>query len=549
MNGDAELLSRYAAERSEAAFAELTRRHLDLVYSAALRMMNGDAHSAQDITQQVFTELAALAPRLSRHPALVGWLYTATRRMALRAHRTERRRKAREQEAQTMHELLQDDSPAADWSRLSPVIEDAVHELCEKDRIAILLRFFQNKSFQEVGAELSLTENAARMRLDRAVDKLRRKLVRRSITTTTAGLAAVVPANAVHMAPAGLAASVSAVAMAGCALDASSLFAITKTITMTTMQKTIAATTLAVAVGTGIYAVRQASQLRERLQTLQQKQAPLVAQVQELQQQRGQLTNQLAALREENVRLQSGQRTSEVLKLRGQVGALRQSLSSAAEPPSVGTAKLMNDSSMRDYLRQSQLRAFRTLYGPLMEELNLSAENTEKLTQTMSDTSLKAAGTILAMTQTNAPLTDMRKAVEDAKGEMDNQLRLMLGEAGYNQYTAYRQQLPAQATVSALNAELGDKTLDAEQRARLLQIVNAEPYTATHGAFGELDVVFFGSRQEIEAYLAEVADSNQRILNQAASFLGPEQLATLAKVQSNSITAQRVQGNILAQKH
>ncbi|HKW27774.1 MAG TPA: sigma factor, partial [Verrucomicrobiae bacterium] len=102
MTEDTELISSYAADGSEAAFAELTRRHVDLVYSAALRLVNGDVHSAQDVTQQVFTEVARQAKRLARHPALVGWLYTTTRLMAMRINRTEQRRRTREQEAETM---------------------------------------------------------------------------------------------------------------------------------------------------------------------------------------------------------------------------------------------------------------------------------------------------------------------------------------------------------------------------------------------------------------------------------------------------------------
>src|SRR5512138_2993082 len=108
MTEDAELLRQYAAEQSEAAFAELTRRHVDLVYSAALRVVQGDVLSAQDVTQQVFTEVGRQAKRLVRHPALVGWLYTTTRLMALRLNRTEHRRKAREQEANAMDQLLHD---------------------------------------------------------------------------------------------------------------------------------------------------------------------------------------------------------------------------------------------------------------------------------------------------------------------------------------------------------------------------------------------------------------------------------------------------------
>src|ERR1044071_6870188 len=118
MKEDAELLNEYASGRSEAAFAELTGRHIDLVYSAALRLVFGDAPAAEDVTQQVFTELARQAQSLAGHPALVGWLYTTTRLMAMRMNRTEQRRKAREQEAYLMNELLHDDAPVSDWNQL-----------------------------------------------------------------------------------------------------------------------------------------------------------------------------------------------------------------------------------------------------------------------------------------------------------------------------------------------------------------------------------------------------------------------------------------------
>src|ERR1035437_7103474 len=133
MTEDAELLSRYAADHSEAAITELIQRHVDLVHSAALRLVSGDAHGAQDVTQQVFAELAQQAHRLTKHPALVGWLYTTTRRIAMHTNRTEQRRKTREQEAHAMTELLRETAPDEDWDQLRPVLEDAMHDLGEKD--------------------------------------------------------------------------------------------------------------------------------------------------------------------------------------------------------------------------------------------------------------------------------------------------------------------------------------------------------------------------------------------------------------------------------
>ena len=412
MTEDAQLLSQYAAERSEAAFAELTGRHVDLVYSAALRLVNGNVHSAQDVTQQVFTEVARQAKRLARHPALVGWLYTTTRLMALRANRTEQRRQAREQEANTMNELLHDDTPPSDWSQLSPVIEDALHELSDQDRHAILLRYFQNKTLHEVGAGLNLTENAARMRVDRALDKLRGKLARRGITTPASALAAVISANAVQSAPAGFAATISTAAMAGSALHVSTLIAATKTIAMTTLQKTIVASALALAAGTGIYAVHQSSQLRGQIQTLQQEQAPLTAQIQRLEQERDQATNQLVALKEENARLKSAQNATELLKLRGQVGLLRQQAATngaKTDPPSTGLAKLMSDPAMKEYIRQAQVEKIRSLYADLFKELKLTPEQSDTFLQLLTDVASKSLAKYMAPAQGAADQTPPSK--------------------------------------------------------------------------------------------------------------------------------------------
>jgi RNA polymerase sigma factor (sigma-70 family) len=212
MSEDALLLRRYATERSEAAFAELVRRHVDLVYSAALRQVHGDAHGAQDLTQQVFVELARQAKPLARHPALVGWLYTTTRQMAWRAIRSEQRRAAREQMAHTMNELLRQPAAEPDWEHLRPVLDDAMHELNHADRLAMLLRFFKNKSLHEVGLELDLTENAARMRVERALDKLRLGLARKGVTSTATALALALSGNAVSSAPAGFVAALAGVA-------------------------------------------------------------------------------------------------------------------------------------------------------------------------------------------------------------------------------------------------------------------------------------------------------------------------------------------------
>ena len=204
MTPDSELLRRYAETKSEAAFAELVQRHVNLVYSAALRQVNGDAHLAQDVAQTVFTDLARKAAPLSRGSTLTGWLYTSAHFAAAKIVRTENRRRNREE--QFMREPISETAPETDWNKLRPVLDEVMHELKEADREAILLRFFENRPFTEIGGKLGLNENAARMRVERALEKLRGILTKRGITTATA-LASVISANAVQLAPANLAAT------------------------------------------------------------------------------------------------------------------------------------------------------------------------------------------------------------------------------------------------------------------------------------------------------------------------------------------------------
>ncbi len=212
---DTELLRRFVADRSELAFAELVSRHLDLVYSAALRQMNGDAGAAEDITQSVFTDLARKGGRLGGHTSLAGWLYTSTRYLTANARRAEHRRRQREQESFAMDQLLQPTEPTPNWDQLRPVLDDAMHELGKTDREAVLLRFFERRPLSEVGEHLGLGENAARMRVDRALDKLRLALARRGVTSTEAALTLALTAQAVGAAPADFANRVSQAAVTG----------------------------------------------------------------------------------------------------------------------------------------------------------------------------------------------------------------------------------------------------------------------------------------------------------------------------------------------
>ena len=218
---DIELLAQYARDNSEAAFATLVTRHVNLVYSTALRSV-GKPHAAEEITQAVFIILARKAQGLSQRTVLSGWLYQTTRLTAANFLRGEIRRQRREQEAY-MQSLLNEPEPEI-WPQIAPLLDVAMERLGEKDSNAIVLRYFENKNLREVGLALGASEDAAKMRVNRALEKLRNFFTKRGVTLSGMAIAGAVSANSVQAAPIGLAKSVAAIAIAkGAAASGSAL--------------------------------------------------------------------------------------------------------------------------------------------------------------------------------------------------------------------------------------------------------------------------------------------------------------------------------------
>jgi len=219
---DMELLRDYDRQGSEAAFAEVVRRHINLVYSVAFRHVGIAAH-AEEITQAVFVILARKAAGLRPDTVLEGWLHETTRLTALSFLRGERRRQFREQEAY-MQSTLQESTEASAWNQLAPLLDEAMSRLGKKDRDAVMLRFFKDKNVCEVAAALEVTEAAAQRRVLRAVEKLRRFFTKRGVVVPAAVLTAAISANSVQAAPALLAKTATAVAITkGAAASGSTL--------------------------------------------------------------------------------------------------------------------------------------------------------------------------------------------------------------------------------------------------------------------------------------------------------------------------------------
>ena len=198
---DGALLRDYVAHGSQTAFETLVQRRIGMVLAAALRQCGGNRASAEDVTQQTFIELGKQAAQLQKHPSLTGWLYTTTHHIARASDRADRRRREREQTVETMTDAMPASPPPLDSVALNTALDDVMHELNEQERTPLLLRFFDNRSHKEIGTVLGLSENAARMRVERALEKLRLRLARRGIQSTDAALAAWLVANAILIPP------------------------------------------------------------------------------------------------------------------------------------------------------------------------------------------------------------------------------------------------------------------------------------------------------------------------------------------------------------
>ena len=237
MNGitDAQLLERFVRNECEEAFAALVTRHIHLVHSVALRHTN-NPHHAEEITQAVFIILARKARSLSAGIVLPGWLYRTAWLTAGNFKRAEWRRTRREQEA--FMQTRPEETPTwRAWEELSPFLDEAMARLNRSDRDALVLRYFQCRSLHEVGKALGLEERAAQKRVSRALEKLRRSLSKHGAASTAASIGILVSANSTQAAPTALATSISAAALKGSTVAASTLTLVKGTLHSMTWMK------------------------------------------------------------------------------------------------------------------------------------------------------------------------------------------------------------------------------------------------------------------------------------------------------------------------
>jgi RNA polymerase sigma factor (sigma-70 family) len=223
---DIALLRDYTLRNSEEAFTTLVQRHIRLVYSVALRQL-GNTHQAEEVTQVVFIILARKAAGFRSGTMLTGWLYQTARLTTANFLRSERRRHRREQEAHMQSEIHESHAEPV-WQGLAPLLDEAMGHLGAKERNAILLRYFEGRTFSEVAVALDSNETAVQKRINRAVGKLQTFFARRGVKVAAGVLVGVVSANSLQAAPAGLAASVATAAAAKGAAAGGSTLALVK---------------------------------------------------------------------------------------------------------------------------------------------------------------------------------------------------------------------------------------------------------------------------------------------------------------------------------
>jgi RNA polymerase sigma factor (sigma-70 family) len=491
MCNDTELLGEYARRRSESAFTELVQRHVNLVYSAASRYADGDSAMAQDITQAVFTELARKADEVSRHPAITGWLYTCVRHVAANQKRADQRRQLRELEAYAMNEPNASSEAEINWQQLRPVLDDAMYELDEKDRTVVVLRFFEQRSLREVGETVGLNENAARMRVDRALEKLRVVLAQRGITSTASGLASVLATGAIFSAPSGMAATVAATALAGAASTATTTFTIFKIMSMTKLKIALAGTLVVAGIAVPVWQQKRIDKLATESTSLREQVSELPklrAEVEKLQ--TAVATNpELASMRAANEKLQQ-----EVMQLRGRVSASITTLAKAREQTAAATAKSSSQETnavtagMSDFMRGTVEQQVMGKLPLMKTKLKLSDQQEAAIREIMRkqvDQATEAAQKMLTGKWTKEEMSSLEKN----SGNPEDQIKALLTPEQLELYKDYKtEEFSSNARLYA-NAELiqmqGSLGLNQEQQDQVFKVLYEHTFNQLSGKTAE----------------------------------------------------------------
>ena len=539
-----QLLAQYVATSSETAFRELVARYVDLVYSAAVRLTNGDTHLAEDVAQTVFADLARMAHTFSREVMLGGWLHRHTCFVASNTMRSERRRQARERQAVEMNAL--EDHSAANLALLAPILDEAVNQLSPEDRAAILLRFFEQHDFRSVGEALGSNEEAARKRVDRALDKLHSLLKVRGVALSGAALATTLAAHSVTAAPAGFAMTISTVALASAATSVGTSLTVLQIMSMTKLK--VGIITAVVAAGVAIPWVMQ-HQAQTRLT--------------EANEALGQQTRRSGELAAENQRLArlASQTTStpvvtngpslELLRLRGEVTRLRQEVASeraSTNGPSA-LSGIKADPAMWKAIREQQKMGMAAIYKDFSKRLNLPPEQAEKLNDLLADNVMENIDHITAVLRDGITPAEMEPVFAGQEAAMLEKIQALLGPDSLAQYQEYTRRLGSNITAEQFKGMLTGDKAEQEAKARQLYQVMLEETQQTLANAGlpadfqmvpMLNFRNIASEAEGEKNLKLIDDIFERVAAKSGAFLTPEDVGKFGEFRKSAINANRM---------
>jgi len=513
MNDDAGCLRKYAESRDENAFAEFVRRNVDFVYSAAYRQTVGDRSQAEDIVQKVFTAAAQKAASLGRHPLVAAWLYQTTRFTAIDARRSRRRRQERESAAVQMTESAVDPNAPVEWERVSPELDKIIASLGECDRAAVILRFFGGKSFADIGEQLHLSEGAARMRVERALEKLRARLSQRGITSSCAALSALLAENGVMAAPSGLGtASIAAALAAPATVGLTATLAALQIMTSAKITLGVASLVTLASIVAAVHEFRHAEAAEAALATETAAHSALPA--------------RKAAAANSRPGQPRGQGTSPAQSPQG--GA------PGAGGAGAGFAFVMDLLSNPGIQKQNEIMATLRLdgqYAALFKNLNLTPDQIDQFKHLMVEKLMVGFDSMAVAHQQgidpgNNP-GGFFQAVAAAEKTVDSQISTLLGPDGFGQFEQYQQTVPARNTSNLLTQALSytSAPLTEAQASGVIQILTqygtpplppGNPFSVLNGDLGVIKL-------------------NSEGLAQMQGILSPPQLQALqAKMQQQT---------------
>jgi RNA polymerase sigma factor (sigma-70 family) len=541
MTDTRQLLADYLASGSETAFRELVASYVDLVYSAAIRLVNGDAHLAEDVAQTVFADLAKLARTLPKEVMLGGWLHRHTCFVASKVLRSERRRQERERQAVEMNTL--EDHSAANLASLTPVLDEAVNQLNAEDRAAILLRFFEQKDFRSVGESLGSTEEAARKRVDRALEKLQGLLKLRGVTLSGTALATALAAHSVSAAPVGLAVTASSFALASAAAGTTTTLTALQIMGMTKLK--IAVVTAVVAAGVAIPWVIQhqtQTKLAEANEALRQQK-----------QQAEQLTIENARLaklaeRPAPAPTATNNPSLELLRLRGEVARLRQNELARTNGPSA-LSGIKSDPAMWQTIREQQKLSMGMLYKDFAKRLNLPKEQAEKFNELLADDVMENIDHITAVLRDGLTPQQMEPIFAGQEAALLEKVQTLLGDEALGQYQEYSKRMASNITAeqfkSMLSGDDAEKNTKARQFYELLlketdQALASAGLPANYQTLPILNFRNIASESEAEKNLKLLDSIYEKTAQGAGTFLTPEDLTQFTEFRAKAMNNQRM---------